>query len=347
MGCFDPQVFVVSSEFGILSLMAARAAENNPDDFVDDGLCLNLVGKNDTIFVFSGSLDSCLVWFAGLKSSISGLARSYQKSGKAVSGKLAKFLLVRFLPQVICASAAAIPYLFKMMGTAATWVASAFLRLSTLVGLFGMFSMSAGAINVLCAKFDQVAESQTVSAAALKLFLKRSFAGVFSIGGSLALGMLFRVSIADTVTAAAAWRLDISLVSLLFGSSVGFSFVFSPGCFPGTLVCRHVLGLRIAEGSISLMLPSRRPLFGDVLGLRFAEGNISLMLPSRCVLLLFKCIGEHVVGLATTTSHKGPSYAAAAAATPRERQPRLTVWTSLLRLPLAACFKSTPTSSLM
>ena len=65
------------------------------------------------------------------------------------------------------------------------------------------------------------------------------------------------------------------------------------------------------------MLPSRRPLFGGVLGLWFVEGNIALMLPSRCVLLLFKCIGEHVVGLATTTLSKGPSYAAAAAATSR------------------------------
>ena len=88
---------------------------NNLDDSVDNGLCLNLVGKNDTIFVFSGFLDSCLVWFAGMKSSISGLARSFQKSGKAVPGKLAKFLLTCFLPHVICASAVAIPYLFKMM----------------------------------------------------------------------------------------------------------------------------------------------------------------------------------------------------------------------------------------
>ena len=47
------------------------------------------------------------------------------------------------------------------------------------------------------------------------------------------------------------------------------------------------------------------------------------MLPSRCVQVLFKCIGEHVVGLAATTLSKGPS--SAAAATPRvdvERGPQ-------------------------
>ena len=175
------------SEFDVLSPMDAWAAENNPDDFVDDGLCLNLVGKNDTIFLFSGSLDSCLVWFAGMKSSISGLARSCQKSGKAVPGKLAKFLLTCFLPQVICASAAAIPYLFKMIRTAATWVASAFPRLSTLVGMFGIFSMSAGTINMLGAKLIRVAASQTSSAAAWNRFLKGNSAGVFTVGGSLAL----------------------------------------------------------------------------------------------------------------------------------------------------------------
>ena len=90
-----------------------------------------------------------------------------------------------------------------------------------------------------------------------------------------------------------------------------------PWLVPWDLVCWHVLGLRIAEGSISLMLPSRRPLLGGVLGLQFVEGNISSMLPVRCVFLLIKCIGEQVVGLATTTFSKGPSYAAAAAATPR------------------------------
>ena len=56
LGSFVPQVFVVSSEFDVPSPMAAWAAENNFDDSVDNGLCLNLVGKNDTIFVFSGSL---------------------------------------------------------------------------------------------------------------------------------------------------------------------------------------------------------------------------------------------------------------------------------------------------
>ena len=66
-----------------------------------------------------------------------------------------------------------------------------------------------------------------------------------------------------------------------------------------------------------MTLPFRRLLFGGVLGLRFVEGNISSMLPFRCVFLLIKCIGEQVVGLATTTLSKGPSYAAAAAATPR------------------------------
>ena len=173
------------------------------------------------------------------------------------------------------------------------------------------------ALFVLGAKLIRAAASQTASAAAWKHFLKGNSAGVFTIGGSLALGMLFWVTIVVTVSAAAAWRLIISLVCLLFASSVGFSFVFSPGCFPGALACRRVQGLRIAEGSISLMLPSRRPLFGGVLGLRLVEGNISLMLPFCCVLLLFKCIGEQAVGLATTTVSKGPSYAAAAAATPR------------------------------
>ena len=148
LGSFD-QVYVVCSMF--LRLWLRGAAENNPDDSMDHGLCLHLVGKNDTIFVSSGSLDSCLVWCAGVKSSISGLARSSQKSGKAVPGQLAKFLPC-FLPQVIGTSAAAFPYLFKMMNTAATWVASAFLKLSTLVGLFDMFSMSAGALLVLGAK---------------------------------------------------------------------------------------------------------------------------------------------------------------------------------------------------
>ena len=122
LGSFVPQVFVVSSEFDVPSPMAAWAAENNLDDSVGNGLCLNLVGKNDTIFVFSGSLDSWLVWFAEMTSSM-----------------------------------------FKMMSTAATWVASAFLRLSTLVGLIDMFSMSAGALNVLCAKLIRAATSQTGS----------------------------------------------------------------------------------------------------------------------------------------------------------------------------------------
>ena len=99
LGSFG-QVSVVSSLFDVPSLVAPCAAENNPDDSVDNGWCLNLVGKNDTIFVSSGSLDSCLVWFAGVKSSISGLARSSPKTGKAVPGQLAKFLPC-FLPQVI------------------------------------------------------------------------------------------------------------------------------------------------------------------------------------------------------------------------------------------------------
>ena len=70
----------------------------------------------------------------------------------------------------------------------------AFLRLSTFVGLFGMFSMSAGAINVLGGKFIGVAASQTASTAALKRFMKGNSAGVFTLGGSLALGMLFGAS---------------------------------------------------------------------------------------------------------------------------------------------------------
>ena len=279
-------MFVVSS-MSVPSLKAACAAENNPDDSMDHGLCLHLVGKNGTIFVSSGSLDSCLVWCAGVKSSVSGLARSSQKSGKAVPGQLAKFLPC-FLPQVIGISAA-FPYLFKMMNSAAIWAATAFLRLSTLVGLLDMVSMSAGALLVLGAMFIRAAASQTASAAAWKHFLKKNSAGVFTIGGSLALGMLFWVTIVVTVTAAAAWRLVFSLVCLLFVSSVGFSVVFSPGGFPGTLVCWHVLGLRIV-----------RLLLGGVLGLRFVEGSISSMLPFSCVFLLIKCIGEQVVGLATT-----------------------------------------------
>ena len=130
-GSFDLQVFVVSSGFDVPSPMAAWAAENNPDDFVDDGLCLNLVGKNDTIFVFFGSLDSCLVWLAGMKSSTSGLARSYQSQERRFQVNWQSFFLQASLLQVICA-------------------ATAFLRLSTSVVLFGMFSMSAGATNVLC-----------------------------------------------------------------------------------------------------------------------------------------------------------------------------------------------------
>ena len=202
-------------------------------------------------------------------------------------------------------------------------------------GFVRMFSMSAGALLVLGAKLIRAAACQTASA--WEHFLKGNSAGVLTIGGSLALGMLFWI-IVVTVTAAAAWRLVFSLVCFLFVSSVGFSVVFSPGCFPGTLVCRHVLGLRFVEGNISLMLPFRRLLLGGVLGLRFVEGNISSMLPFRCVFLLIKCIGEHVVGLATTTLDrfltlvdgatwsmgtttlsKGPSFAAAAsaAATPR------------------------------
>ena len=87
---------------------------------------------------------------------------------------------------------------------------------------------------MLCAKLIREAASQTASAAALKRFLNGNSAGFFTIGGSLALGMLFWVTIVVTVTAAAALRPDISLVCLFFGSSVGFSFVYSPGCFPGT-----------------------------------------------------------------------------------------------------------------
>ena len=328
---FD-QVFVVSS-MSVPPLMAACAAENNPDDYVDHGLFLYPVGKNDTFFVSSGSLDSCLEWCAGVKSSISGLARSSHKSGKAVPGQLAKFLPC-FLPQVIGISAAAFPYLFKMMNSAATWAASAFLRLSTLVGLLDMVSMSAGALLVLGTKLFTAAASQTALAAAWKHFFKKNSAGVLTLGWSLALGMLFWTIIVVTVTAAAAWRFVFSLVCLLSVSSVGFNVVFSPGGFPGTLVCLHVLGLRIVQGNISLMLPFCRPLFGGVLGLRFVESNISLMLLFRCVILLFKCIGELAVGLATTTLdcflslesgfcelwwNKGPSLAAAAsaAATPR------------------------------
>ena len=323
---FD-QVFVVSS-MSVPPLMAACAAENNLDDYVDHGLFLYLVGKNDTFFVSSGSLDSCLEWCAAVKSSISGLARSSHKSGKAVPGQLAKFLLC-FLPQVIGIFAAAFPYLFKMMDSAATWAASAFLRLSTLVGLLDMVSMSAGALLVLGTKLFTAAASQTALAAAWK-----NSACVLTLGWSLALGVLFWTTIVVTVTAAAAWRFVFSLVCLLSVSSVGFNVVFSPGSFLGTLVCLHVLGLRIVQGNISLVLPFRRPLHGGVLGLRFVEGNISSMLPFRCVFLLFECIGELVVGLATTTLdcflslefgfcelwwNKGPSLAAAAsaAATPR------------------------------
>ena len=117
------QVFVVTS-MSVPSLVAACAAENNPDDSVGHGLCLHLVGKNDTVFDSSGSLDSCLVWCAGVKSS----------------------------------------------------------------------SMSAGALLVLGAKLIRAAASQTASAAAWKHFLKKNSAGVFTKGGSLALGMLFWVT---------------------------------------------------------------------------------------------------------------------------------------------------------
>ena len=56
---------------------------------------------------------------------------------------------------------------------------------------------------MLGVKLIRAAASRTASAAALKRFLKGNSAGVFTQCVSLALGMLFRVSIADTVTPAA------------------------------------------------------------------------------------------------------------------------------------------------
>ena len=106
---------------------------------------------------------------------------------------------------------------------------------------------------MLGAKLIKAAASQTASAAALKRIMEGNFAVVFTLGGSLAIGMLFLMSIAGTVAAAAAWRYDTTSVCLFFGSSVGFFIVYFPGCFPGTLVCGHALGLMIAEGSIALM----------------------------------------------------------------------------------------------
>ena len=63
LGSFD-QVFVVSS-MCVPSLMVACAAENNPDDSVDHGLCLYLVGKNGhnlRFFSFPGFLHGVVCW---------------------------------------------------------------------------------------------------------------------------------------------------------------------------------------------------------------------------------------------------------------------------------------------
>ena len=294
LGSFD-QVFVVSSMFDVPSLLAAWAAENNPDDAVDNGLCLNLVGKNDTIFVFSGSLDSCLV--CGSRS-IGKVSSMLPPSGN------------RYFCSRVSLSVQDDEY-GSYMGSVSVPEAQHF------SGFVRFVQQVSRSVTCVGCEVGQGSRKPDRIGSRVEAFLDWKLCWY--------LHKRWVPRIRDALLGDhCRYRHSRSCVEARHLISLPPLWVFCrflrcvlSWLFPGTLVFRHVLGLRIDEGSISLMLPSRRPLFGGVLGLRFVEGDISLMIPFRCVLLLFKCVGERVVGLATTTLLRGPSYAAAAAATPR------------------------------
>ena len=274
LGSFVPQVFVVSSEFDVFSPMAAWVAENNPDDFLDDGLCLNLVGKNDTILVFSGSLDSCLVWFAGMK--VLHLRSSYKLPPSGVL--------------CICSRDSLSVQDDGYGSYMGTFSAPDAQHIGGFVGHVQHVSRSDKCVG--CEVYQGSSKPYRIGSR-VEAFHE---------------GKLCRCLHTWSVP-----RIRDAL------QGVHCRYRHSSSC----VEARHLSGLpplwvfcRFLLCVLSWLFPWD-PGLSACSGTSIAEGSTSLMLPSRCVLLLFKCIGEHVEGLATTTSHKSPSYAAAATATPR------------------------------